>query len=76
LTKDELEEIIDAHNVSAFLNTRHAVFKAKGWKEKPPTKPQAIADILKDNKVMLRPIIKIGERYIVEFDKEAYGKIK
>ncbi len=76
LTKAELEEIIDADNVSAFLNSRHEFFKANNWKEKPPTKAQAIAAILKDANVIRRPIVKIGKRYVVGFDKAAYGKMK
>jgi Spx/MgsR family transcriptional regulator len=76
LTRTELEEIIDANNVSLYLNSRHPVFKANNWKEKPPTKSQAIAAILQDNKVIRRPIIKIGKRYIVGFDKEVYAQLK
>ena len=76
LTKAELEEIIDADNVSAFLNSRHEVFKANNWKEKPPTKAQSISAILQDSNVIRRPIIKAGNRYIVGFDQEAYGKLK
>ncbi len=76
LTGAELEEIIDAGNVGAFLNSRHEIFKARNWKEKPPTKAQAIAEILKDNKVIRRPLVKIGNCWMIGFDKEAYAKLK
>jgi len=75
LTKAELEELIDANNVSAFLNTRHEVFKTSGWKEKPPTKVQAIAAILKDPNVIRRPIVVKSKQRVVGFDKEAYAKL-
>jgi arsenate reductase-like glutaredoxin family protein len=75
LTKAELEELIEANNVSAFLNTRHEIFKASGWKEKPPTKAQAIAAILQDANVIRRPIIAKGEYRIVGFDQEAYNEL-
>lgn len=76
LTREELEEIIDGRSVGDFLNTRHEVYKNNNWKEKPPTKSQAIAEILKDNKVIRRPIIRAGGRFVVGFDKEAYSKLK
>lgn len=76
LTKAELEEIIDADGVSGFLNTRHPVYKKNNWKEKPPTKAQAIAAILKDNKVIRRPIIISKARCLIGFDQEAYEKLK
>jgi arsenate reductase-like glutaredoxin family protein len=75
LIKAELDELIDANNVGAFLNTRHVVFKTSGWKEKPPTKAQAIAAILKDPNVIRRPIVIRGEQRVVGFDKEAYGEL-
>ncbi len=75
LTKAELEELIDANNVAAFLNTRHVVFKTSGWKEKPPTKAQTIAAILKDPNVIRRPIVIRDKQRVVGFDKEAYAKL-
>lgn len=72
-SRAELEELIDAGNVGAFLNPRHQMFKANNWKAKPPGKGEAIAAILKDPNVLRRPIIKIGKRYIVGFDPEAYA---
>jgi arsenate reductase len=75
LTKAELEELIDADKVGAFLNTRHVVFKTSGWKEKPPSKAQAIAEILKDPNVIRRPIVIKGKQRLVGFDKEAYAKL-
>ncbi len=76
MTKAELEELIDANNVSAFLNTRHEVFKTSGWKEKPPTKAEAITAILKDTNVIRRPIVIKGKQRIVGFEREAYDKMK
>ncbi len=75
LTKAELEELIEADNVSAFLNTRHPVFKSSGWKEKPPTKAQAIAAILKDPNVIRRPIVAKSRQRVVGFDRKAFAKL-
>ncbi|MCI0692568.1 hypothetical protein L0337_11265 [candidate division KSB1 bacterium] len=75
LTKAELEELIDANNVGAFLNTRHVVVKTSGWKEKPPTKAQAIAAILKDPNVIRRPIVVKSKQRVIGFDQEAYAKL-
>jgi len=76
LTKAELEEIIDADNVGAFLNSRHEIYKKNNWKDKPPTKAQAMAAILKDNKVIRRPLVITGNRCLIGFDKEVYAKLK
>lgn len=75
LTKAELEELIDADNVSAFLNTRHKIFKASGWKENPPTKAEAIAAILQVANVIRRPIVAKGKQRVVGFDLKAYAKL-
>jgi len=74
--KAELKEIIDADNVGAFLNSRHEIYKKNDWKNKPPTKAQAIAEMLKDNKVIRRPLIISGKRCLIGFDKEVYAKLK
>jgi arsenate reductase-like glutaredoxin family protein len=75
LTKAELEELIDADNVGAFLNTRHEIYKTSGWKEKPPTKVQAITAILKEANVLRRPLVAKGKQRVVGFDQEAYKKM-
>lgn len=75
LTKAELEELIDADNVSALLNTRHKIFKASGWKEKPPTKAEAITAILQVANVIRRPIVAKGKQRMVGFDQKTYADL-
>ncbi len=75
LTKAELEELIDADKVGAFLNTRHKVFKASGWKENPPSKAEAIAAILQAANVIRRPILAKGKQRVVGFDQKTYADL-
>ena len=64
-----------AGGVAAVLNTRHAVVKEKGWKDKPPSVADFAAAVVKDVNLLKRPILIDGKKVIVGFDQAAYGKL-
>jgi arsenate reductase-like glutaredoxin family protein len=43
--------------VAAVLNTRHAVAKAHGWKDKPPARATFVSAVLEDPNLLRRPIL-------------------
>ena len=62
-------------SVAAVLNTRHATAKEKGWVASPPSVAVFAQAVAADVNLLRRPILIIGDRVIVGFDKPAYAKL-
>lgn len=81
IAKDPLDEatvkdlVAKAGSVAALLNTRHAVAKAKGWAEKPPDAATFAKAAVKEVNLLRRPLLVVGKKLIVGFDKAAYAKL-
>jgi len=76
LTAATVEDIVaKAGSVAAVLNTRHATAKANGWIEKPPSATVFAKAVEKDVNLLRRPILIVGTKVIVGFDKPAYAKL-
>ena len=56
------------------LNTRHAVAKANGWKEKAPARATFVSAVLEDPNLLRRPILVDGAKVIVGKDEAALKK--
>ncbi len=67
--------VVKAGGVAAVLNVRHATVKAKGWVAKPPDVDTFAAAVVKEPNLLRRPILDIGKKLIVGFDKVAYAKL-
>lgn len=76
LTRDEVLAIVRAvGSVAEVLNLRHAVAKERGWAKAPPTADE-LADIaVAEPNVLRRPVLVIGGRAIVGWQREAYEKL-
>lgn len=57
--------------VAPVLNTRHAVAKANGWKERPPAKGAFVAAALEEPNLLRRPVTVRGARGVVGRDAAA-----
>jgi arsenate reductase-like glutaredoxin family protein len=57
------------------LNTRHATAKQNGWIASPPSVAVFAKAVAGDVNLLKRPILIIGDRVIVGFDKPAYAKL-
>ncbi len=76
LTAATVQDIVaKAGSVAAVLNTRHAIAKEKGWADKPPSAAEFAKAVEKDVNLLRRPILIIGKRVIVGFDRDAYAKL-
>jgi len=76
LTAATVEGIVaKAGSVAAVLNTRHATAKANGWIDKPPSATVFAKAVEKDVNLLRRPILIVGAKVIVGFDKPAYAKL-
>ena len=76
LTESTVKEIVaKAGSVAAVLNARHATAKENGWIAKPPSVAVFAKAVVDDVNLLRRPILIIGDRVIVGFDKPAYAKL-
>jgi arsenate reductase-like glutaredoxin family protein len=69
------ELVAKAGSVAAVLNTRHAVAKEKGWVQSPPDAATFAKAVAKDVNLLRRPILLVGKKIIVGFDKTAYENL-
>ena len=74
---DTVKSIVDgAGGVKAVMNIRHATVKEKGWVDAPPDADTFARAVVKDVNLLRRPILQVGKKFIVGFDKAAYSKLK
>jgi arsenate reductase-like glutaredoxin family protein len=67
--------VATAGSVAAVLNTRHAIAKEKGWVDKPPSVDAFAKAVVAEPNLLRRPILVIGNKIIIGFDKPAYAKL-
>jgi len=67
--------VAKAGSVAAVLNTRNAIVKEKGWVDTPPSADVFAKAVVKEPNLLKRPILVIGNRIIIGFDKPAYAKL-
>ena len=70
-----LDLVARAGSVAAVLNARHATAKERGWVAKPPSPAVFAKAVAADVNLLRRPILVVGNRVIVGFDKPAYAKL-
>jgi len=70
-----LDLVARAGSVAAVLNARHATAKERGWVDKPPSAAAFAKAVAADVNLLRRPILVVGNRVIVGFDKPAYAKL-
>ena len=75
LTRAEIAHIVDTVGVAEVLNTRHAVAKERGWKEKAPAKTTFVKAALEEPNLLRRPVLIRGRNAVVGFDEDAIRKL-
>lgn len=77
LTEATVKDIVArAGSVAAVLNTRHATAKQHGWATAPPSAAAFAKAVAADVNLLRRPILVVGDRVIVGFDRAAYAKLR
>lgn len=72
-----VEEIVAAAgSVDKVLNTRHAIAKAEGWAENPPSARDFALAVADEPNLLRRPILISGKKVIVGFDRDVYEKLE
>jgi arsenate reductase-like glutaredoxin family protein len=76
LTEQVVKDLVArAGSVAAVLNTRHATAKQHGWADSPPSAAVFAKAVAADVNLLRRPILVVGNRVIVGFDRAAYAKL-
>jgi arsenate reductase-like glutaredoxin family protein len=65
----ELQALIGDAEITAYLNTRSASYRAHGFKGQPPTKTEAIKLMAQDPNLIKRPITVKGHTTVFGFDE-------
>lgn len=71
LTPDEIETIFGRDEMLPFLNTRHAVFKDRGFASQLPPREELVSLIVAEPNLLRRPIVRKGRQVVVGFDRDA-----
>ena len=75
LTVEEVETIFGDDAIPPFLNTRHAVYKERGFAEKLPSCDELIKLIIDEPNLLRRPVTRRSEQFVVGFDREALSAL-
>jgi arsenate reductase-like glutaredoxin family protein len=76
LTEQTVVDLVArAGSVAAVLNTRHATAKQHGWATAPPSAAVFAKAVVADANLLRRPILVVGDRVIVGFDRAAYARL-
>jgi arsenate reductase-like glutaredoxin family protein len=74
LTAEEIEMIFGNDDILPFLNTRHAVYKERGFAEKLPARDELIKLIISEPNLLRRPIVRQDDQIIIGFNQEKLSK--
>jgi arsenate reductase-like glutaredoxin family protein len=75
LTEAELDTLIGARDYREFLNPRNELYRARGMKENPPSRSEAIKLMAKEPNLIRRPVVIHGTQIVLGYDEDAYKKL-
>ncbi|QQS46446.1 MAG: hypothetical protein IPM66_21485 [Acidobacteriota bacterium] len=58
-----------------FLNSRHAVYKERGFADALPSRRELIDLIISEPNLIRRPITRKGSKVVIGFDKDAMNAL-
>ncbi len=68
LTAEEIEAIFGQDSIPPFLNTRHAIYKERGFADGLPSRAELIKLIQAEPNLLRRPITRAGNKVVIGFD--------
>jgi arsenate reductase-like glutaredoxin family protein len=71
LTTEEIGTIFGSDEILPFLNSRHAIFKSRGFAKELPPRAELIELIIQEPNLLRRPILRKGKSFVIGFDEEA-----
>ena len=74
ISKDELKNIIEQLGLEVVLNKRGMLYRKLGLKDKNLSDQQLFSELLNEQGMIKRPLIKKGDKYHSGYDDEAIIK--
>jgi len=75
LSETELNKLIGSRDYKAFLNPRNEFYRARGMKDNPPSRAEAIKLMAKEPNLIRRPLAIKGAQILLGYDEDAYKKL-
>ncbi|HMV47432.1 MAG TPA: ArsC/Spx/MgsR family protein [Blastocatellia bacterium] len=75
LTEEEIETIFGNDSILPFLNTRHAVYKERGYADALPARRELVQLIIAEPNLIRRPILRAGNHLVIGFDQTAFTRL-
>ena len=75
LTVAELDELIGERDYKLFLNSRNEIYRERGFKEKPPSRAEALRMMAEEPNLIRRPLVVKGGKIVFGYDEEALSKL-
>jgi arsenate reductase-like glutaredoxin family protein len=69
LTAEELDALIGDRPVTEFLHPGSALYRERNMAENPPGREEAIRLMAEDSNLILRPVIRSGDRVVARPDE-------
>ena len=72
---EQLDRLIGKRDYREFLNSRNEMYRERGMKENPPSRPEALKLMSENPNLIRRPILVKGGQIILGYDEEALGAV-
>ncbi len=73
LSVEELDELIGNRDYRMFLNSRNELYRERGMKDHPPTRPDALRLMSENPNLVKRPILVKGHEMVLGFDEPGFA---
>jgi arsenate reductase-like glutaredoxin family protein len=71
----DLDKLIGKRDYRRFLNSKNELYRAKGMKESPPSRDEALRLMSEHPNLIKRPLVVQGGEIVFGFDEEALARI-
>jgi arsenate reductase-like glutaredoxin family protein len=75
LSEAELHKLIGDRDYRTFLNPRNAFYRARGMKDNPPSRREAIKLMAREPNLIRRPVVIKGTQIVLGYDEDVYKKL-
>ena len=73
LTVADLDQLIGKRDYQLFLNSRNEIYRERGMKENPPSRPEALRLMAEHPNLIKRPILVKGREMVLGFNEEEWS---
>ena len=75
LSVADLDRLIGDRDYRLFLNTRNELYLARGMKQNPPPRAEALRLMADNPNLIKRPVVVKGKKVVLGFDPQAFEEI-